>query len=41
MEDDFLPDSMLLPIEREIGFKNPYEDIIVDFKAKKNRIAFL
>jgi hypothetical protein len=41
MKDDFLPDSMLLQIKREIGLKNPYEDIIADFKAKKNRRAFL
>jgi hypothetical protein len=41
MEDDFLADSMLLQIEREIASKIPYEDIIADFKAKKNRRAFL
>uniref|UniRef100_A0ACD5XS11 Uncharacterized protein n=1 Tax=Avena sativa TaxID=4498 RepID=A0ACD5XS11_AVESA len=37
MEDDFLADSMLLQIEREIASKISYEDVIEDFKAKKNR----
>jgi hypothetical protein len=32
---------MLLQIEREIASKIPYEDIIADFKAKKDRRAFL
>jgi hypothetical protein len=41
MEDDFLADSMLLQIEREIASKISYEDIIADFKATKNRRSFL
>ena len=41
MEDDLLADSMLLQIEREIALQISYEDVIADFKAKKNRRAFL
>ena len=41
MEDDFLADSLLLQIEREIASKIPCEDIIVDFKSRKNRRSYL
>ena len=41
MEDDFLADSLLLQIEREIASKIPCEDIIADFKSRKNRRSYL
>ena len=41
MEDDYLADSMLVQIEREIALKISYDDVIAEFKAKKNRRGFL
>jgi hypothetical protein len=41
MEDDYLANSLLLQIEREIADQYSYEDIMADFKARKNRRATL
>ena len=41
MEDDYLADSMLVQMEREIALKISYDDVIAEFKAKKNRRGFL
>jgi hypothetical protein len=41
MEDDYLANSSLLQIEREIADQYSYEDIMADFKARKNRRATL
>jgi hypothetical protein len=41
MEDDYLANSLLLQIEREISDQYSYEDIMADFKARKNRRATL
>jgi hypothetical protein len=37
MEDEYLASSLLLQIEREITAEYSYEDIIAEFKARKNR----
>jgi hypothetical protein len=37
MEDEYLANSLLLQIEREITAEYSYEDIIAEFKARKNR----
>jgi hypothetical protein len=37
MEDEYLANSLLLQIEREITAEYIYEDIIAEFKARKNR----
>jgi hypothetical protein len=37
----FLANSLLLQIEREIAAEYSYDDIIAEFKARKNRRATL
>lgn len=41
LEDEYLANSLLLQIEREITAEYSYEDIMADFKARKNRRATL
>jgi hypothetical protein len=41
MEDDFLADSLLVQVEREIAAQYSYDDIIADFKGRKFRRATL
>ena len=41
MEDDFLTNSLLVNIEGEILECYSYEDVIEDFRKKKNRKADL
>jgi len=41
MEDDYLANSLLVQVEREIAAQYSYEDIMADFKARKNRRATL
>jgi hypothetical protein len=41
MEDDFLADSLLVQVQREITAQYSHDDIIADFKGWKFRRATL
>jgi hypothetical protein len=41
MEDNYLANTLLVQVEQEIAAQYSYEDIMADFKARKNRRATL